>query len=362
MIKIRKTFAVALLLLAGAVAQAQATLKEGMQQLQHRYGVSFVYDGTLPVEQPYGGRALEGRKLERDLVRLFRGSGIEWQVRGKQVILKVKRQEIAAWEEPGVPMTDVLDSAKVVDVRQPLLSESAPGRMTLSERTIRKMPALLGERDVLKALQLLPGVQPVHEGLSGISVRGGYADENLILRDGIPLYGAEHMLGIVSIFPPEAVRDVSLYKSAFPARFGGRVSSVIDVRSADGNDRRLRGSVTVGLLTDKVHVDGPLGNRTTFSVSGRLLHSLLAEPILKQKEGSSNYWFYDLDASLKHRLGPADALRLTFYSGQDRFRTDRTPDREERTVHHMAFDWGKTLAALSWQHGPDGQSFLLVSG
>ena len=234
---IRKTLVALVLLTAGWTAQAQATLREGMRQLEHRYGVSFVYDAKLPVEHPYGGRPLDGRKLETNLDRLFRGSGIEWRVRGKSVILKVVPRKDAAGTAPMTPV--VLDSAKIVDSRQPLLSETQPGRLDLPARTVWKMPVLFGERDVLKSLQLLPGVQPVHEGFSGISVRGGYADENLILRDGIPLYGADHMLGVISVFMPESVREVSLYKSAFPARFGGRASGVIDVRTADGNASRL---------------------------------------------------------------------------------------------------------------------------
>ena len=350
---IRKILTTLMLLATGLAAQAQATLREGMRQLEHRYGVSFVYDAKLPVDQPYGGRPLDGRKLETNLVRLFRGSGIEWEIRRKSVILKAVPRKDAVVEAPVTPV--ILDSAKIVDFRQPLLSETQPGRMDLPARTVWKMPVLFGERDVLKSLQLLPGVQPVHEGFSGISVRGGYADENLILRDGIPLYGAEHMLGVVSVFMPESVRDVSLYKSAFPARFGGRVSGVIDVRTADGNARRLRGSFTIGLLTDKVHLDGPIGERTTFSVSGRVLHTALAEPVLKQLDQSTNYWFHDLDVSVKHRLGASDALRLTVYSGRDLFRRDERVEllnQEEPSVHHMAFGWGNTLAALSWLHEP----------
>ena len=360
---IRKTLVALVLLTAGWTAQAQATLREGMRQLEHRYGVSFVYDAKLPVEHPYGGRPLDGRKLETNLDRLFRGSGIEWRVRGKSVILKAVQRKDAAGTAPVTPV--VLDSAKIVDSRQPLLSETQPGRLDLPARTVWKMPVLFGERDVLKSLQLLPGVQPVHEGFSGISVRGGYADENLILRDGIPLYGADHMLGVISVFMPESVREVSLYKSAFPARFGGRASGVIDVRTADGNASRLRGSLTVGLLTDKLHLDGPVGERTTFSISGRILHTVLAEPVLKQLDRSTNYWFHDLDVSVKHRLGAADALRLTAYSGQDRYRRDersKTPEPGAGSVHHMAFGWGNTLAALSWLHepgsGPAGETTL----
>ena len=164
---IRKTLVALVLLTAGWTAQAQATLREGMRQLEHRYGVSFVYDAKLPVEHPYGGRPLDGRKLETNLDRLFRGSGIEWMVRGKSVILKAVPRKDAAGTAPVTPV--VLDSAKIVDSRQPLLSETQPGRLDLPARTVWKMPVLFGERDVLKSLQLLPGVQ-VHNAVGQAAV------------------------------------------------------------------------------------------------------------------------------------------------------------------------------------------------
>lgn len=136
---------------------------------------------------------------------------------------------------------------------------------------------LFGEADVLKTIQLMPGVQSGAEGFSGIYVRGGGPDENLLLLDGISLYNAEHMLGLFSIFQPEAVKKVTLYKGSFPARYGGRTSSIIDVRTNDGNLHETHGTVGVGVLCDKFHLEGPIAKgRTAYSISARGMHTFLS--------------------------------------------------------------------------------------
>ena len=134
----------------------------------------------------------------------------------------------------------------------------------------------------MKTIQLMPGVQSGAEGFSGIYVRGGGPDENLLLLDGISLYNAEHLLGLFSIFQPAAVKKVTLYKGAFPARYGGRTSSIIDVRTNDGNLQETHGSIGVGVLSDKLHIEGPVfKGKTAYSISARGMHTFLFDGIFK---------------------------------------------------------------------------------
>lgn len=157
---------------------------------------------------------------------------------------------------------------------------------------IRNTPVLFGEADVLKTIQLMPGVQSGAEGFSGIYVRGGGPDENLLLLDGISLYNAEHMLGLFSIFQPEAVKKVTLYKGSFPARYGGRTSSIIDVRTNDGNLQETHGTIGVGVLSDKFHLEGPIfKGKTAYSISARGMHTFLFDGIFRAAKIPANYFF-----------------------------------------------------------------------
>ena len=147
---------------------------------------------------------------------------------------------------------------------------------------VKKIPSMAGELDIIKAIQLLPGVQSGSEGSTGLYVRGGGPDENLILLDGIPLYNINHAMGMFSVFNADAIKSFTLYKGNFPARFGGRLSSVLDVRQKDGNAQSYHGTVSVGLLAAKVSVEGPIWkDHTTFNVSFRRSYfDILAQPII----------------------------------------------------------------------------------
>ncbi|MBR2227446.1 MAG: TonB-dependent receptor [Bacteroidales bacterium] len=223
---------------------------------------------------------------------------------------------------------------------------------------IKSAPALFGEADVLKTIQMLPGVQGGTEGFSGLYVRGGGPDENLLLLDGIPVYNAEHMLGIFSIFQPEAVKKITLYKGAFPARYGGRISSILDVRTNDGNMYETHGSFGVSMISDKLHLEGPLWKgKTSYSVSGRGMHSLLLTPILKLTGFDGNYFFYDLNAKLTHRFSDRDRLYFNVYNGLDDFYYKSKDDYGNgmtggsiTDTQNLGIRWGNTVAALRWNH------------
>lgn len=229
---------------------------------------------------------------------------------------------------------------------------------------IKNAPAIFGEPDVMKTLQLLPGVQGGVDGFAGLYVRGGGPDENLLLLDGIPVYNADHMLGIFSIFQTEAVKNVTLHKGAFPARYGGRISSIIDVRTKDGNMYETHGSVGVSMLCDKVHLEGPIvKGKTSYSISARGMHTILIEPILKIAKMDVNYYFYDVDAKLTHRFSDKDRLYFNIYSGADdmhyNYKEKYSFEGEEGTESmNLGTKWGNTVAALRWNHVLTGNMFV----
>ena len=201
---------------------------------------------------------------------------------------------------------------------------------------IQRTPVVFGEADVLKAIQLMPGVQGGNEGFTGLYVRGGGPDENLILLDGVPIYNVDHMLGILSVFQTEAVKKVTLYKGSFPARYGGRVSSIVDIRTNDGNMKETHGSIGVGALTEKFHLEGPIiKDKLSYSLSARGLHTVFFDPIIRMagkrltEEGEeiyANYFFYDLNGKVTWRLSDSDRFFLASYNGRDQLNVKYTED------------------------------------
>ena len=207
---------------------------------------------------------------------------------------------------------DILDAATVVARKDAGIRSTYMGALEIPQEMIQNTPVIFGEADIIKTLQMMPGVQPGMEGFSGIYVRGGGVDENLMMLDGSPLYNVSHMLGLFSVFTPEAVKKVTFYKGSFPAKYGGRVSSIVDVRTNDGNAKGFHGSVTAGLLCDKLHFEGPLGSeKTTFSISGRGMHTFVFDKIIRACGSPANYAFYDVNAKVAHRFSDRDRLFLT---------------------------------------------------
>ena len=253
-----------------------------------------------------------------------------------------------------------INAAIVTARKEAGLNSTNTGALEVPQTVLESMPALFGEKDVLKSLQFLPGVQGGTTGTSGIYVRGGGPDENLILLDDIPLYSVSHLLGIFSVFTPEAVKKVTLFKGSFPARYGGRLSSVIDVRTNDGNMNETHGLVSVGLLSDRVHLEGPIvKGKTAYSVSGRVLHSFLFTPLLQLKNIPANYYFADFNGKITHRFSNEDRLIASVYHGRDRFlvhyANDYSPDKKSTDIVHkentdMNLDWGNTVGSLRWSH------------
>lgn len=251
-----------------------------------------------------------------------------------------------------------LEEAVVIARRESGIASTKMSAIEVPVSVIKSAPALFGEADVLKTIQLLPGVQGGTEGFSGLYVRGGGPDENLLLLDGIPIYNAEHMLGIFSVFQPEAVKKVTLYKGAFPARYGGRISSIIDVRTNDGNLYETHGSFGVSMISDKLHLEGPIWKgKTSYSISARGMHTLLLTPVIKLAGFDGNYFFYDFDAKLTHRFSDRDRLYFNIYNGLDDFYY-RNKDYYGNGMtggtisdtQNLGIRWGNTVAALRWNH------------
>ena len=244
------------------------------------------------------------------------------------------------------------------------------GQVSLSGKEIRSVPALLGESDVLKAVQLLPGVRGGQEGTAGLYVRGGSPDQTLLLLDGTPVYNASHLFGFLSTFNGDAVNHVELTKGAIPARYGGRLASVLDVRLRDGDMQQRRVQGQVGLLTSRLLVEGPIvKDKASFLVSGRRTYvDVVARPFISQlnaeavengtQQVSPSAYFYDLNAKANWQISGRDRLYLSLYGGEDRFGFDTTqpgvicdPECRESGVDDRTgggLDWGNLTGALRY--------------
>ena len=245
----------------------------------------------------------------------------------------------------------------------PIQEQSQMSVVQVPIRQIKNAPVLMGEVDVLKTLQLLPGVQSGAEGMSGLYVSGGSPDQNLLLLDGAPVYNASHLFGFFSVFNANAIKNVQLTKAGFPARYGGRLSSVLEVDMKDGNMKTFEGEGSVGLIASQLTWQGPLRkDRTSFIVSARRTYiDLLIRPFLRSNN-KGGYHFYDLNAKLNHIFSPYSRVFLNVYGGDDRFWSD-IEDRDigdnYRKEDTLAanFGWGNITSTLRWNYLFSNQLF-----
>ncbi|HEX8327673.1 MAG TPA: TonB-dependent receptor [Hymenobacter sp.] len=250
----------------------------------------------------------------------------------------------------------------VVQGQQTLEEKLTTTQMGVERLTIREaklLPALFGEVDILKTLQLKPGVQSGGEGSSGLFVRGGSSDQNLVLLDNALVYNPNHLFGLFSVFNSDAVQSVDLYKSGFPAQFGGRLSSVIDVKMREGSREKLTVTGGIGLIASRLSVEGPInkGNqgsapaKGSFLVSGRRTYFDVFTRALNQANANDetwrpipDYYFHDLNAKANYTLGEKDQVFATGYLGRDVFGFNSFGNLQ------ADFSWGNTLGTLRWQH------------
>jgi len=190
----------------------------------------------------------------------------------------------------------------------------------LDVSTIKKMPTLLGEVEIIRSLQLLPGVSSVGEGASGFNVRGGSIDQNLVLLDEAPVFNSSHLFGFFSVFNPDAVKDVKLYKGGVPSRYGGRLSSILDVRMKEGNSKNLEINGGIGFIFSRLSVEAPIvKDKASFIIAARRSYiDVLAQPFLSEGSGSGLN-FYDITLKTNYKIGEKDRLFLSGYIGRDNF-------------------------------------------
>ncbi len=215
-------------------------------------------------------------------------------------------------------------------------------------QTIKRIPALLGEVDVIRSIQLLPGVSTVGEGATGFNVRGGSIDQNLVLLDEAPVYNSSHLFGFFSVFNPDAVKDVKLIKGGIPANYGGRIASILDVRLKEGNAKKGELNGGIGLIFSRLSYERPfLKNKGSFIVAARRSYAdILAQPFLRGDLRGSKFYFYDLTAKANYRINDKNTVFLSGYLGRDVFGAD------------FGFNWGSTTLSARWNHVFSDKLFL----
>lgn len=248
------------------------------------------------------------------------------------------------------------------------------GTINLNMNKVKSLPVLLGEVDIIKTAQLLPGIQSGSEGSSGIYVRGGGPDQNLILLDGVPIYNANHLFGFFSVFNADAINSVKIVKGGFPARYGGRISSVIDIRMNEGDMKKIHGEGSIGIISSKLMLNGPIfKDKTSFMVSARRTYiDLLAKPFIslanKQtaQDGfktSGGYYFYDINAKINHIVNDKNRIYFSAYLGNDKFYVDSEYQYNNGSTTYKGSDsggltWGNKIMALRWNHQFGPKLFL----
>lgn len=418
-------------------AQHRVTVEELMEQVKQVYPVSFVYDASIKLDIPYTGKPLDMHSLESTLSTLFEHTGIQWEVDGEYVILKKQSsytlsgyvyqengetvinatvwdmtshtgtltnehgfysltlsegthkirfshissgellEEITLkgnktkniWLKSDYQIKEVVVTA---DLNSPLYTTQT-GKVSLTAKDFVNGDNFMSSPDVVKKLQSLSGVASGTELISGLYVHGGNNDENLFLLDGTPLYQVNHAGGLFSAFNTDIIKNIDFYKSGFPARYGGRLSSVVDVRTNDGNMKEYRGSFTLGLLEGRMQFEGPIvKNRTSFNVAlRRTWMDLLTVPALaiinssRRNKQNLRYAFHDLNAKVTHIFSEKSRADISLYSGNDLFKLRHKEflfDPEPTNVDKFTLQWGNFTASANWKYIFSHKMFANITG
>jgi len=267
--------------------------------------------------------------------------------------------------KPSVALNEIVLTGKK---RAKIEKRTQMSQINIAIKDIEKIPTILGENDVLKTLQLLPGVQGGTEGMNGVYVRGGSPDQNLVILDGVPVYNVSHLAGFLSVFNTDAIKNVSLTKGGFPARYGGRLSSVIEINMKEGNKKEFHGEGAIGFLSSRLTIEGPIiKDKTSFMVSGRRSYfDVIAKPFIKKsakKKGDEvdfSTYFYDLNAKVNHEFNQKHSLYLSTYLGSDVFKfrsKDNDPNSNDYSESKSGIDWGNVITALRWNYNINNKLF-----
>ena len=236
-------------------------------------------------------------------------------------------------------LEEVIVTATIEDLN---VSELQMSVERLDMKTVEKLPMLLGEVEIMRSILLLPGVSTVGEGASGFNVRGGSIDQNLVLLDEAPVYNSSHLFGFYSVFNPDAVKDIKLYKGGIPSRYGGRLSSVLDVHMKEGNSRGFEMQGGIGFIFSRLAIEGPIvKDKASFIIAGRRSYAdILAQPFLNEDLEDSALNFWDLTIKTNWQINTNNRIFLSGYMGRDKFRFG----------DDAGFDWGNQTATLRWNH------------
>ncbi len=290
--------------------------------------------GTGTVTNVYGFYSLT--LPEGDYTLQYQFIGLQSQEKPIQLTKDMKID--LELESTAQELQEVVVSAKKED-QNVTANEMSVAKISIKE--VENVPVLFGERDLIKVVQLLPGVNSAGEGNSGFYVRGGAADQNLILLDEAPVYNPSHLLGFFSVFNSDALKDVTLYKGGIPAEYGGRASSVMDIKMKEGNSKEYEATGGIGLISSRLTVEGPIQkDKSSFIVSGRRTYLDLFTGLAGDEDiSNSTLYFYDLTAKLNYRIGDKDRIFLSGYFGRD-----------ELGIDNFGFDWGNVTGTLRWNH------------
>lgn len=250
--------------------------------------------------------------------------------------------------EEGEELQEIIVSAEREDAN---VKSMEMGVAKLDIKQINKIPALLGEVDIIRAIQLLPGVTTAGEGASGFNVRGGNVDQNLILLDEAPVYNSSHLFGFFSVFNPDAVKDVKLIKGGIPSQFGGRVSSILDIRMKEGNSKKLAVNGGIGTIFSRLSIEAPIiKDKMSFIIAGRRSYiDALVKPFVKSSNPLKNttFYFYDLTAKLNYKINDKNTLFASGYFGRDVF-----------GASIFKFNWGNGTGTVRWNHIYNSKLFM----
>jgi outer membrane receptor protein involved in Fe transport len=274
------------------------------------------------------------------------GSFIGYQ--SKEIVIELKEDKI--FNVLLLPNSAVINNVTVVSRRRDNNVKTAQmGKFEMNVNTAKALPAFFGEVDILKTLQLLPGIRNAGEGNAGFYVRGGGPDQNLILLDDAVVYNTGHLFGFFSIFNADAIKNVTLIKGGMPSQYGGRLSSVVDVAMKEGNRNKTQVDAGIGLIASRFSIQGPLlKNKASYIVSARRTYvDAFAKPLIKKTSDfyGSGYYFYDVNAKFNYQFSEKDHIYLSGYFGRDKF-TFNNAARSFKTL----IDWGNSTATLRWNH------------
>lgn len=359
---------------AASAAQETSTLKKEMMYLHNQFNVNFVYDSALDLDVPYHGvpmKKLSGKSLEHCLQTLFNDTGIEFEIMKKYIVLtkkdaKKKPKDYTIFIEE---QRDTINESVVTAVVDPKRNSTQTGLKRIDSRDLNSGFALFSTPDLVKTLQMQPGVSSGTELLSGFYVHGGDGSDNLFLLDGVPIYQISHLAGLFSSFNTDVVGSLDFYKSGFPARYGSKMSSVVDVSTRDGDFNDYHGTFALGLIDGRFQLEGPLWKgKTSFNVGLRrtwmetvtLPVFWIINSINKPDKQNARYAFTDFNAKVTHKFSETNRLSANFYAGRDvvrylnrniyeRYDENNNYVREQSNVD-IKFGWGNVLGSLNWSN------------